>query len=90
MEIAHPNAAGISEDSMVQCSYENCLKVFKDQADLKSHKILVHSKKEKRFRCEICSTEFTFGSQLKAHFEDVHSGEKPFKCEICRKLFGIG
>ncbi|XP_060535874.1 zinc finger protein 675-like [Cylas formicarius] len=40
----------------------------------------------KRFRCDICSKEFSKLSDMERHTR-VHTGEKPCECNICHKRF---
>lgn len=55
-----------------------CPAILGDILELKSH-IEAHTE----FNCKACKRPFTRYSNLKRHFNSVHSKPKPFQCDLC-------
>ena len=64
----------------------NCRKSFKEEKNLKTHKLIHEGKTQ---NCKFCEKSFTQKGNLMSHYR-THSGEKPFSCEICEKTFTRG
>ncbi|XP_063062755.1 zinc finger and SCAN domain-containing protein 2-like isoform X6 [Engraulis encrasicolus] len=61
-----------------------CDKMFKNEFELRRHK-LIHTGK-KPFSCRICERSFSQRGHLKSHMR-LHTGERPFKCTQCERSF---
>lgn len=55
-----------------------CPSILGDILQLKDH-IEAHTE----FKCKACNRQFARYSNLKRHFNSVHSKPKPFQCDIC-------
>ena len=47
------------------------------------------SKRERKFRCDVCKIFFVYKHALKRHISTVHERQKPFKCELCDHTSGV-
>ncbi|XP_075224329.1 uncharacterized protein LOC142326076 isoform X10 [Lycorma delicatula] len=65
-----------------------CEKVYPSERNLRVHKRLSHSRKEKNHTCEICGASFQFKELLKNHFV-THNDERNYKCNKCDKTFKL-
>ena len=64
--------------------FEECQKIFVDQAGLNSHKYLVHKEAAKLFYCSTCSKTFNTKRKFDQHTSKNH---KNIKCLQCEKVY---
>lgn len=76
----------VVEQSIYQCSYPNCTRIFRTKFALKRHS-LIHTN-ERRFKCEKCERSFLLPQYLREHM-NIHTQEKPYICGIggCKETF---
>lgn len=67
------------------CSY--CGKVFTSRPNRERH-IRYHTG-EKPYKCDLCTTSFLRGDDLKYHRTTKHADVKPFTCGACRTSFSL-
>ena len=54
---------------------------------IKKHINIVHKKKYKTFKCELCGIQTTTKPILISHISKVHEGLKEWQCKTCDKFF---
>lgn len=54
------------------CSYENCDRIYLFKRNLKKHIQISHL--GKRFKCEVCNSEFASNQKLNQHKQNFHQG----------------
>ncbi len=72
-----------SDDNLLfVCEWPGCGKSFKNNHNLKGHKV-IHSK-TKKFKCQWsgCEEAFIRKEQLNVHISYTHTNDKRFKCVI--------
>lgn len=76
-----------SNDEKVTIQMNECLicpSILDDILQLNDH-IALH----KKILCKVCNRTFARYSNLKRHFNSVHSKPKPFQCDICGHGFSF-
>ncbi|XP_072948854.1 uncharacterized protein [Epargyreus clarus] len=67
-------------------SCEVCKAPFRTRGSLKRHFETFHSKRERKFVCEMCGNSFYRKNDIITHLR-VHTGEQPYVCQYCPKKF---
>ncbi|KAJ8918614.1 hypothetical protein NQ315_013120, partial [Exocentrus adspersus] len=70
--------------SQLKFCCEQCGKLFKYEANLKSH-LIKHGTK---LKCEVCNKEFDSMKCLRDHLK-THKDYRPYPCKICPKTFTL-
>lgn len=76
----------VVEQSIFQCTFQNCTKQFKTKFALKRHS-LIHSS-ERDFKCSKCGKLFSLPQYLREH-ANTHTKDKPYVCGVggCQERF---
>ena len=76
----------VVEQSIFQCTFQNCTKLFKTKFALKRHS-LIHSC-ERDHKCGMCGKTFSLPQYLREHM-NTHTKNKPYICGIggCQERF---
>jgi hypothetical protein len=66
--------------TLMQCTFKNCARIFSTSEDLKLHKEM-HLRRMK-IPCTICCYRFTNNSMFKRHMRRTHSQTRLYKCDV--------
>ena len=65
---------------------QKCGKKFRSAGGLRLHTRRMHTKREKKFLCDICGYRSVDVHLHKQHIK-LHGTDKPYKCKVCSKSF---
>ena len=65
---------------------QKCGKKFRSAGSLRLHTRRMHTKREKKFLCDICGYRSVDVHLHKQH-RKLHGTDKPYKCKVCSKSF---